>query len=342
MGEDIGGIKALGVDVHVVEAALHGALGHQDVLRLAGGGVDGGHGDHTADLVGGVDLVAGLDGQGAGHQLVVGGLVHQALVVILRAAEEAGVEVHAVGVGKVGLVVDLVVGHPVADLALVPLKAGAGKLEEKADHPAVFPSAVGLGQVQGHLKVAEGDHRFDAVPIALVEQVVVELEPCLVGGLLVPVGEDAGPCDGGAEALEAHLGKQADVLLVVVVKIDGVVAGVILAGQNAVGDPAGGLDVACGDHVGNAQALAVFLVGAFQLVGGHSAAPQEIFAETHGSFLLVSLIKAEALPPVGKDRASSLAAQGRGPCGAKRMAGGYSSASWLAMLALAAAMTKGR
>ena len=244
--------------------------------------------------------------------------------------------------GKVGLVVDLVVGHPVADLALVPLKAGAGKPDEELNHPAVLPAAVGLGQVQGHLKVAEGDHRFDAVPMALVEQVVVELEPCLVGGLLVPVGEDAGPCDGGAEALEAHLGKQADVLLVVVVKIDGVVAGVILTGQNAVGDPAGSLDVAGGDHVGNAQALAVFLVGAFQLVGGHSAAPQEIFAETHGSFLLVSLIKAEALPPVGKDRASSLAAQGRGPCGAKRMAGGYSSASWLAMLALAAAMTKGR
>src|SRR5699024_10790295 len=81
VGKDIGRIEPFGVDVHVIEAALHGPFGHHDVLGLAGGGIDGGHGDHTADLVGGVDLVAGLDRQGAGHQLVVGGLVHQALVV---------------------------------------------------------------------------------------------------------------------------------------------------------------------------------------------------------------------------------------------------------------------
>ena len=272
----------------------------------------------------------------------MGGLVHQALVVVLRPAEEAGVEVHAVGAGEVGLIVDLVVGHPVFDLALVPRKAGAGKAEEELDHPAVLPAAVGLGQVQRHLEVAEGDDRLDAVLVALVEEIVVELQAGFVGGRLVAVGEDAGPGDGGAEALEAHLGKEGDVLLIMVVEVDGFVVGVVFAGQNAVGDTAGMGVVAGGDDIHDAQALAVFLVGAFQLVSGDRAAPQEIFAEAHGSFLLVSLIKAEALPPVGKDRASSLAAQGRGPCAAKRMAVGYSSSPWAAMLALAAAMTKGR
>ena len=217
----------------------------------------------------------------------MGGLVHQALVVVLRPAEEAGVEVHAVGAGEVGLIVDLVVGHPVFDLALVPRKAGAGKAEEELDHPAVLPAAVGLGQVQRHLEVAEGDDRLDAVLVALVEEIVVELQAGFVGGRLVAVGEDAGPGDGGAEALEAHLGKEGDVLFVVVVKVDGVVVGVVLAGQHAVGDPAGVGVVAGGDHVHDAQALAALAVGALQLMGGHSAAPQEIFAEAHGRFLLV-------------------------------------------------------
>ena len=153
--------------------------------------------------------------------------------------------------------------------------------------------------------------------MALVEQVVVELEARLVGGGLVAVGVDASPGDGGAEALEAHLGKEGDVLLIMVVEVDGFVVGVVFAGQDAVGDTAGMGVVAGGDDIHDAQALAAFAVGAFQLVSGDRAAPQEIFAEAHGSFLLVSLIKAEALPPVGKDRASSLAAQGRGPCGAK-------------------------
>ena len=206
----------------------------------------------------------------------MGGLIHGLLGVGTLGKADAGIGPAVDVGGGVGLVVDLVEGHPVLDLVFVALHDSLGIADEEADHPAVQPAAVLFGQVVGHFKMAEGDHRLDAILEQLVEQIVVELQAGLVGGFLVSLGKDAGPGNGGAEALEAHLGKQLDVVFVSVVKINGIVVGVAFAGQDAVGDAAGYAVRAGGQHVADAGAFAPLIPAAFQLVGSHRAAPQEI------------------------------------------------------------------
>ena len=164
---------------------------------------------------------------------------------------------------------------------MIPLEADGGEPDEELDHLPAAEPAVGLGQMQRHLEVAQGDDRLDAVLVALVEEVIVELQTGFVGFQLVAVGEDAGPCDAGAEALEAHLREQPDVLLVVVVEVDGFVVGIILARLDAVGDPPGSGAGAGRDDVHDAQALAALIVAAFQLMRGHCAAPEKIVPKGH-------------------------------------------------------------
>ena len=116
--------------------------------------------------------------------------------------------------------------------------------------------------------------------MALVKEAVVEGQARLVGGVVVAVGENPGPGDGQPVALEAHLGKQLDVLLVVVVHVDGLMGGVavaVIAVQHLHlaqhhREPVG----AEGDHIHRGQTPASLLVGTFTLVGGGGAAPQEI------------------------------------------------------------------
>ena len=118
-----------------------------------------------------------------------------------------------------------------------------------------------------------------------IDEVVVEGDALLVGGRLVALGEDAGPLDGGAQRPEAHLGKEGDVLLVVMIEVDRLVVGVVLARQHAVGDATRGVRdvVARGHHVGNGHAFAALVPAALDLVRGQRAAPQEVLAQTHVS-----------------------------------------------------------
>ena len=58
------------------------------------------------------------------------------------------------------------------------------------------------------------------------EQIAVEVDARLERLFLGTRGEQARPLDGNAQALKAHLGKEGDVLLVVMVKIDAVALGV--------------------------------------------------------------------------------------------------------------------
>ena len=146
--------------------------------------------------------------------------------------------------------------------------------------------------------MADGDQRLDAVLLAAVEHAVVELQTLLIGFRFPAVGEDAGPVDGGAEGLEAHLGKQGDILLVVVVKIDRLMAGVQTIRVDGGGHPLGHGVGTVGAHIGHAGALAVHIPCALKLVGSTGAAPQEIIAENaHSVFLLCSAdIKSGAGP----------------------------------------------
>lgn len=241
--------------------------------------------------------MAGGDGLGRGQKTVVGGLVEDLLGVLALLDGHAGVGPEEDGVVHVHLVVDLVEGHPVLDLAVVALEAHAGEALEELDQLAVAEAAVGAREVQRDLEVAERDDGLDAVLEQLVEDLVVELQALFVGLELVALGEDAGPSDGGAEALQPHLGEQLDVLAEVAVEVDSLVVRVELVGVDGLGDPAGHPVGARGEHVDHGGALAASVPAAFELVRGAGAAPQEIGGEGGGHVSL--LLPRRALPVRG-------------------------------------------
>ena len=135
----------------------------------------------------------------------------------------------------------------------------------------------------------DGHERLDAVRLTLAEYVLVEGQASLVGLGLVAVGEDAGPSQAHTEGLKAHLGKESDVLFVVVIEIDAGLRGIVIAVLEVEHFTlAGDHRIALGavrSHVHVGQAAAVHVVGTLALVGSRCAAPQEVITESHVSIL---------------------------------------------------------
>lgn len=196
------------------------------------------------------------------------------------------------GKGEVQQHIDLVEGEPVLHLALETVEQHLAVMDVGVHHAAVFPAAVFFDQRNGGVKVADGDQRLDAVLMALVKNAVVEGQPRLVGLGVIAVGQDARPCNGQPEALEAHLCKQGDILFIMVIQVNGFVAGVemrIVTIQH--------LHIArChretiraeGGHIHRGKTLAVCLPCTLALVGGGSAAPQKALGEfAHTLYLLI-------------------------------------------------------
>ena len=127
--------------------------------------------------------------------------------------------------------------------------------------------------MQRHLKVGEGNNRFDVVLQQFIEHVIVEFQPFFIRLAFVAQREDARPGDRGAEALEAHLGEQLDVFFVAAVEIDGFVVRIVLARLYLLGYLARHAVRAAGKHVADARAFAVFIPAAFNLVRGDGATP---------------------------------------------------------------------
>ena len=80
--------------------------------------------------------------------------------------------------------------------------------------------------MQRRLVVGEAHHRLDAAREHGVEEPIVVGESLLIGLLLVALGENARPADGGAQGPQAQLHHEIEVPLVAVVEVDGLVAGV--------------------------------------------------------------------------------------------------------------------
>ena len=171
--------------------------------------------------------------------------------------------------------VDFVEGQPVLHALAVAGEYGAGVAFVEADEFAAGPAVVLLDQVQRGFVVAEGDERFHAVLFELVEHAVVEGEARLVRGFFVAAGEDTRPGDGEAEDLEAHLREQGDVFAVAVVEVNALQLEVVLGGFGGARVQAAG-----GQHILQAGALAVFVPGAFELVGGGGASEEETVGES--------------------------------------------------------------
>ena len=284
---DVPGIFPL--DLHVAaEAVAHQVLllGQQHVLRAAGQRVDGDVADHGAEPERGVDAAPQQHRLGAGHKLVV--QRRKTLVrVVGLGGKELGAGVQDAAVVPVaqrgGQVVDLIEGDPVFDHPLVPAEQHLGKAEEQVDAAAVRP-AVHLGhQLQRQFVVEQGDQRLDAMLFQLGKHIVIKAQAGLVWLGLQPGGKDARPVDRHAVDLEPHLGKQGDVLFIVVVKIHRVMAGVIIFLRVDVQcDAPRRLVVPRRHHVCGVRPLAVRQPGALHLVGRGGAAPQKVLREAFG------------------------------------------------------------
>lgn len=94
--------------------------------------------------------------------------------------------------GHQGLVqqrVDLVEGQPGRHAVAVPLEEDPEVALVAVDQLAAGPAVMGAGQVERGLVVADGDQRFDAVLLELVEDPVVERQPGFVGVASSPCGK---------------------------------------------------------------------------------------------------------------------------------------------------------
>ena len=208
---------------------------------------------------------------------------HVQLVATTLKALQVGGAVHGAHLG--GGAVDLVEGEPQLDLVVEALEQRVAELLEQRDQLAAGPAVVAAHELVGQLVVGERDQRLDALGQAVVEDLVVEGETRLVGLLLQARRADAGPVHGGAEHVEAHLGKEVDVLLVVMVKVDGLMARVELVGPDVDGDPLLLVEHATDAVVNHAVALAVHVPGALELVGRARATPQKVVPQhSHGLF----------------------------------------------------------
>ena len=207
------------------------------------------------------------------EELVVGNLIEHLVAVLTRLVEHAGIREGRERRVDVALVVDLVERHPVFDLVLVALEDRDGEAHKEFDELAIAPAAVLRDEVVRHLEVRERDDRLHAVGMHRVEEIVVELQALFIRLRLVAVREDARPGNARAEALEAHLSEQGNVLFVVMVEINGIVVRIDLARQDAIRDLTRPPRTADRHDIGNADALAAIFPAAFELMGSDGAAP---------------------------------------------------------------------
>ena len=180
--------------------------------------------------------------------------------------------------------VDLVEGEPVFHLSLVAVKQHFTVVHIGIHHAAVLPAAILFYEGNGGIEVADGHKRFNAVFVALIKHILIELQALFIGPGIVAVRQDAGPCDGQPEALETHLGKEGDILFIMVIQVNGFMAGIIVLvvalqhfqptqrHREAVRAKRG--------HIHGGKALAACLPCALALVGSGGTAPQKIFGKT--------------------------------------------------------------
>jgi len=110
--------------------------------------------------------------------------------------------------------------------------------------------------------VVQGDHRFNVMRQQLVNQVAVELHPCFIH-LAAASGQQAGPGNREAIALQTHFRHQRHVFAKTMVVVNGDVTGRPLIGSAR----------KMGISIPDRRAFAVGIVSAFNLPGCGSGAP---------------------------------------------------------------------
>ena len=232
--------------------------------------------------------------QRAGHKLVVHGLIHQAVHILgLVIIDAKAAEPHD------GQQIDLIADNPVFHLALVALKQHLSIAHKVVNDLAVAKAAQLGDEVEGNVIMTDRDDGLHAVRNDFINQAVIEFQTLLIWGLLNALGEDAAPGNAGAEALEAHLLEQSQILLVGVVKVNAVALGVVVAGVGVrrglldVGQRAAALLTEIGAvkmrviavNVRAGKPASIHIVGALNLAGRNGTAPEEVFRESGERFL---------------------------------------------------------
>ncbi len=172
------------------------------------------------------------------HHLVVGSLIHGFFRILQFGVADARIGPPEDISTLVGLVIDLIECHPIFDLVLIALHHALRVAHKEVDQLSVHPAAVFLRQVIGHLKVAQGDHRFNPVSMQFIKQIIIETKPGFIGLCLIALREDPTPGNRSPEALEAQFGKQFYIVFISVEKINSSVVGIVFSFDHAVCDAA--------------------------------------------------------------------------------------------------------
>ncbi len=306
------GVVAEHLHVAVEERVVLHLARHELVGRIRGEAIGRAKGEHHADLQVRPVVVGGDDRLGGREELV-----ERRVCDVLRVrVDETGGHVR----GRLDAV-DLVEGKVVLHEAVKRREARRGVLDEAVHQVAAIPAVEAVGQAQRVLVVLERDERLDAVVLAGLEDVLVVGDALGVGLGVVSIREDAAPLEREAQAVEALLGAEADVLLVVMVEVGRDVAGIVdvgvvyQAGHGALGqvtlgraeaqrrgapgavwhlprDATAHRVAAVGHDVGGGEAGAALEHAALVLVGRGGAAPEEVLAKCHSYSPL-------CLPPSG-------------------------------------------
>ena len=224
---------------------------------------------------------------GACDKLMVQGLIRRRYAVLKAIVHLA----QARKLSPSAQAVDLIEGNPIANPIVVALEQHAAVTKKMLDEPPVGPSVIIGYQAHWHLVMRDGHDRLDAVPPHRVDEPIVEREARLVWLRVVAMGKDARPVKRRAEAREAHLVHEGQILLERMVEVDTVAARIIPLRvvdrspylidrvREAQGPQAAvffGKDLDIGDR----RAFAVFVPRAFGLVRRNGSAPQEILGES--------------------------------------------------------------
>ena len=262
--------SGLDINEEIVDPVLFHGCPH--ILRIAVVRIKLACCQHTAHLVFRIDLVSQLRSQSRCHQLVVSGLVlHLHLIFSLFDGDSCPHE------GKMHQHIDLIKSHPVTHFSVEALKDHFTVAQIRIDQSSAFPGTVFLLQMQRHIKMADGNHRLNAIAKQFINHILIKPESFLIGFCFFSCWENPGPGKRKPITLKAHLCHQGNIFFPVMIHIDRLMRRKIRIlrkrsviqfsphHSSAVFPP--------WNHIYGSQAFSAFQVSALTLICSRSAAP---------------------------------------------------------------------
>ena len=158
----------------------------QNILGFAGQRIGSRIDHHIAHLVIGIDLMGHLHCQGTGHKHVMQtlpALLRNVRLLLTRRGISQVIQNTLIQqcAHRTDGAVDLIKGQPILDLSLIPGKDSTAVVEEVVDHLPGHPGIALFRQPKGDFIVGNGDQRFDAVFMALLNHFLIMLQTGFVG-----------------------------------------------------------------------------------------------------------------------------------------------------------------